>query len=285
MTQDPAHRSPSSTRRAARAGRNKPVLVTSTENEDNEQAVEETAPTLEESIAEVQAENPPVTNKARIPRKLPGFFSTVGKQTQVQTSETDAAQARIARATRAKGTSAKAPSSAVETKSTSTPKVEAKKEPARAAGSTGSGRATQTARPAGGFKTKYLIGMGIYLVVAEFMGTFVVNFFRANGLDTVLTKFNLFGGEITISTSILAFLAILVILLIALARFDLIPRSFTAMSANPPQRRTGNSSAKSNQNTTDGGRTTPPTMRQGVKGANDDLYQEYRANQRREKKR
>jgi hypothetical protein len=155
----------------------------------------------------------------------------------------------------------------------------AKKEPA---GSTSSQRPARS-----GFKTKYLIGMGIYLVVAEFMGTFVVNFFRANGLDTVLTKFNLFGGEITISTSILAFLSILIILLIVLARFDLIPRNFAAMSGNSPQRRTGtgNSTAKGNQNTTDSGRTTPPTMRQGVKGANDDLYQEYRANQRREKKR
>lgn len=280
MTQDPTHRSPSSSRRAARAGRNKPVLVTSTENEDNEQAIEETTPTLEESIAEVQAENPPVASKVRLPRRLPGFFSTVGKQAKPQASETDAAQARIARATRTKGTTTKA-TSATETKGSSTSKAEVKKEPARATAST---RATTP--PRSGFKTKYLIGMGIYLVVAEFMGTFVVNFFRANGLDTVLTKFNLFGGEITISTSILAFLAILVILLILLARFDLIPRNFAAMSGNPPPRRTGtgNSTARGNQNSTDGSRTTPPTMRQGVKGANDDLYQEYRANQRRERK-
>ena len=280
MTQDPTHRSPSTSRRAARAGRNKPVLVTSTENEESEQATEETIPTLEESIAEVQAENPPVASKTRLSRRLPGFFSTVGKQAQPQVSETDAAQARIARATRTKGTTTKATSTAG-TKSTNTPKAETKKEPARA---TTSSRATP---PRSGFKTKYLIGMGIYLLVAEFMGTFVVNFFRSYGLDTVLTKFNLFGGEITISTSILAFLAILIILLIVLARFDMIPRNFAAMSGNPPPRRTGtgNSTARGNQNSTDGSRTTPPTMRQGGKGANDDLYQEYRANQRREKKR
>ena len=282
MTQDSTRRSPSSSRRTARAGRNKPVLVTSTEteNEDTMQTVEETSPTLEESIAEVEAQNPLPTRSVRLPRRLPSFFSTVGKQSQSQVSETDAAQARIARATRTKGTTTKATSTAG-TKNTNTPKAEAKKEPARA---TSSSRATPPARS--GFKTKYLIGMGIYLIVAEFMGTFVVNFFRANGLDTVLTKFNLFGGEITISTSILAFLAILIILLILLARFDLIPRNFAAMSGNPPPRRTtGNSTARGNQNTADGNRTTSPTMRQGVKGANDDLYQEYRANQRRERKR
>ena len=282
MTQDPTRRSPTTSRRVTRAAaRNKPTLVTSsTENEDVMQELEETPPTLEESIVEVQAQNtstPIETSTDRVPRRLPGFFSTVGKRAQTQTpSETDVAQARIARATRSKGSATKSTS---ETKSTSVSKTAAKQEPSRTAAST-----KAPARPTSGFKTKYLIGMGVYLLVAEFMGTFVVNFFRANGLDTVLTRFNLFGGEITISTSILAFLAILVILLIVLARFDLIPRSFTAMSANPPQRRTNNSTAKGNQSTTDGNRSTPSTMKQGVKGADDHLYQEYRANQRRERK-
>ncbi len=37
MTQDPARRSPSTYKRSARAGRNKPMLVTSPENEENKE--------------------------------------------------------------------------------------------------------------------------------------------------------------------------------------------------------------------------------------------------------
>src|SRR5947209_13512215 len=101
MMQEPVRRPSSTHRRSARGPRNRPVLVTSTEeNEGNEQVGEETTPTLEESLTEVEAQNPPVASSKR---RLANFFSTVGKSAQPQApQETDTAQARLARATRGK---------------------------------------------------------------------------------------------------------------------------------------------------------------------------------------
>jgi hypothetical protein len=145
-------------------------------------------------------------------------------------------------------------------------------------------KASTPARPASGFKTRYLIGMGLYLLCANFIGIFETQFFRSNHLDSVLTQFNLFGGTIVISTSTLVFLATLIIILVLLARFDLIPRNFAAMAGQA--RQTPSSQAnRRDSDSSENVRNTPPTMKQGVKGADDDLYQEYRANQRREKKR
>jgi hypothetical protein len=50
------------------------------------------------------------------------------------------------------------------------------------------------------------------------------------------------------------------------------------------QNRRGSGSSSRNQGSTEGGRTIPPSMKQGVRGVDDDLYQEYRSNQRRAKK-
>lgn len=274
MTQEPVRRPSTTHRRSARVPRNRPVLVTSTENEgneQNEQVGEDSSPTLEESLAEVQSQNPEV---APTKRRLPNFFSTVGKRAPTQGSqETDAAQARLARATRGKVSPARSSTSS-EQKSEATKE----REPART-------RTTQPARPAGAFKTRYLIGMGIYLLGANLIGVSVTNFFQGNHLDSVLTTFNLFGGLIVVRTSTLVYLATLVILLVLLARFDLIPRNFSAMTGQSTSRsgRRG-SSSNTNRNTSENVRNTPPTMKQGVKGADDDLYQEYRANQRRRKK-
>jgi hypothetical protein len=277
MTQDSDRRSSSSNRRSARSGRNRPVLVTSTTNEENQQAnLEETTPTLEESLSEVQEQNPSVAPTSPTSRRLPNFFSTIGRRGQAEaSSETDAAQARLARATRGKvAPTTKAPDNAK-----SEQKPEVKKAPS-------TNKASTPARPATGFKTRYLIGMGLYLLGANFIGALETSFFQANHIDSVLARFNLFGALITVSTSTLAFLATLIILLVVLARLDLIPRNFAAMSGQSSQanRRGTSSSSNKNQNTSENARNMPPTMRQGVKGADDDLYQEYRANQRREKK-
>lgn len=276
MTQDSDRQLSSSTKRSARAGRNRPVLVTSQDGEGNElTGVEESAPTLEESVAEVEAQNLPVASPRR---RMPAFFSTIGKrsQTEEKPQEVDPAQARIARATRGKTTNTKASS---EDKVKQKPEV--KKEVA-------SSRSTASSRPGGLFKTRYLIGMGLYLLAANFIGIFETNILRSYHLDVILTEFNLFGGKIVISSSTLVFLATLVIILVALARLDLIPRNFSAMMGGSSSQQTrrgssGGSSSRS-QGTTEGNRNIPSTMRQGVKGADDDLYQEYRSNQRRAKK-
>jgi hypothetical protein len=281
MTQDSDRQSTSSSKRSARAGRNRPVLVTSQDGEGNELvSLEESSPTLEESRAEVEAQNAPVVAPKR---RMPAFFSTVGKRTQTEepqetqetqgTRETDQAQARIARATHNKTAVTKATSEGK--------KPEVKKESA-------SSRSAAPSRPNSLFKTRYLIGMGLYLLAANFIGIFETQFLRAYNLDAVLTKFNLFGSTITISTSTLVFLGTLVIILVALARFDLIPRNFSAMmggSASSQQNKRGSSaSSNKNQSTADGSRNIPPSLKQGVKGANDNLYQEFRSKQRRAKK-
>jgi hypothetical protein len=276
MTQDSDRQLSSSTKRSARAGRNRPVLVTSQDGEGNElTGIEESTPTLEESVAEVEAQNPPVASPRR---RMPAFFSTIGKrsQTEEESQEVDPAQARIARATRSKTTTSKASS-----EDNVKQKPEVKKEAA-------SSRSTAASRPNSIFKTRYLIGMGLYLLAANFIGAIVTNLMRAYHLDAILTEFNLFGSKIIISTSTLVFLATLVIILIALARLDLIPRNISALmgGSTSQQNRRGSSSGSSsrNQGTTEGGRNIPPSMKQGVKGADDDLYQEYRSNQRRAKK-
>lgn len=277
MTQDSDRQPSSSTKRSARAGRNRPVLVTSQDGEGNElTGVEESTSTVKESVAEVEAQNPPVASPRR---RMPAFFSTIGKrsQTEEEAQEVDPAQARIARATRGKTSTTKAPSE----DNVKQQKPEVKKEAA-------SSRSTAPSRPNSIFKTRYLIGMGIYLLAANFIGAFETNILRANHLDVRLAQFNLFGAPIVISTSTVVFLATLVIILVALARFDLIPRNFSAMmggSSSQQNRRGSSSSSSRNQGTTEGSRNIPPSMKQGVKGADDDLYQEYRSNQRRAKKR
>lgn len=268
MTQDTGRRP--TTRRSSR-GRNRPLLVTSTsnaiENEVPKQTTDETTPTLAESATEVQAQKPAVTGSRR---RFPSFFSTVGKNKEDIAQEKDIAQARIARATRVKA-------EPVKTKGERQSEVqdEPKKVPAKPA------RPAAPARPASTFKTRYIIGMVIYLLAANFVGLFTSQFFQSNHIDNILAQFSLFGGQIVIRTSTLAFLVVLIIILIVLARFDLLPRSLGAMAGQKPtpgNRRTGSSSSTSEE-----GRTSPPTIRQGVKGADDDLYREYRTNQRRKK--
>jgi hypothetical protein len=280
MIQEPGRRP---YKRANRT-KNRPVLVASTEQDamvspEQEDAASATlaTPTTDSAVAvEAQPTTSTTTTKKTTgsARRLPGFFSTVGrKQQEETTTEADVAQARIARATRGK-TPAKAASATVG--SDKETKAVAKSDPRKAAAGT-------TTRPRSAFKTRYLFGMAIYLLAANFIGVILTNAFASNGIDRLLTSFNLFGGNIQIRTSTLAYLAILVILLVALAYFDLIPRSFSALSGQKQPVKRG-TSAKQNSSDNALMRNTPPPMRQGVKGADDDLYEEYRFNQRRSKK-
>jgi hypothetical protein len=138
------------------------------------------------------------------------------------------------------------------------------------------------ARPRSGFKTRYILGLAIYLLGAQLIGAYEATFLNANHMDGILFKI----GSIAITTSTLAFLATLIILLIVLARFDLIPRNLGTLMGQPTSsRRTGSTPSRTEESV----KTPPPTMKQGVKGADDDLYQEYqeqrRYQQRRERKR
>jgi hypothetical protein len=265
MTQEQGHR-----RRPTRADRKRPVLVTS--SSESETTLDEPEFEQIETVEESVEETAPTPAKTR---RLPGFFSTIGKKSTEEAPEVDVAQARLARATRKAGVgSGSAKATEISTTPTKQEKQEAKPKPAPA-------RTTAT-RP-GGFKTRYLLGMVIYLLGANFIGVFETEFMTANHLNYQLTSFNLFGGQVIISTSTLVFLATLILLLIVLAKFDLIPRSLGALAGQPePARRgSGQSNNKSKSASQEPvAKTPPPTMRQGVKGADDDLYEDYRATQR-----
>lgn len=288
MSQD--HISTSRKRRTARSQRNRPVLVTSTAVEQKEDDVQdmpemetlppeqdtpETEGLSSEGALSASADPAPTSMAGRM-RKLRSFLPTMGKSEQeIAPKEVDVAQARLARATRNKATASQA--SVVKKDN---PEIE-----------TRTTRPTQTSKaspvperrsPPSTFKPRYILGMGIYLLAANFIGVFEQQALRSLNVDTVLTQFNLFGGIVRISTSTVLFLATLVVLLVILAKFDLIPRNLGA-AAGSPARRSGQSPRATNSD--DGVRSLQPTMRQGVRGADDKLYREYRANQRREKRR
>lgn len=262
---------PRRARRITRSQRNRPVLVTNNDTGvalDTKQSDEITASepnTDKVNIEEVQS------SSETGPRRRLGFFSTVGKSSEeTEKKEVDATQARLARAMRSSKTS-KTPAAKVEAPQKETATEE--KKPARPASQT-------QQRPTSTFKTRYIIGMAAYLLAANFLGAYEIQFMRNIHADVVLTTFNLFGGKVIISSSTLVFLATLIIILVLLARFDLIPRSLTG-AGNQQSKTTQN---KTSQSSEPAPRYTPPAVRQGVKGEDDELYQAYRANQRREKK-
>lgn len=266
MTEEQEPQSTSATRRrAARAGRNRPFLVTSTANgEVKEESVKESN---ELSAAVEEAPPPPAAR----PRRFGSFFSTVEKTEQPK--EAEVAQARLARAARGKAAST---TSSTEEKAKKEPKVEVK--PTK-------GTLLPTGRPPartpGWFKTRYIFGIAIYLFGASYIGSFERVLLGTN--DKLL--FNIFGFPVTISTVL--FMVTLIVILLILARLDLIPRSLTGLtrrSATPAQRQSKQTSGQNGQTEA---RINPPTptVRSGVKGADDDLYQEYQANRRRSRKR
>lgn len=251
-------------KRAHRANRNRPVLLTengtATTGGQSTQAIEEAArPAIPVAVEEQSS-----TSEQTAPRRRAGFFANIGKATATPNqAEADPQAVRLARAMRGKPASA--------------PKeqpVSDKKQPAAES------RSNATAvrpRPAGGFKMKYIIGMMIYLLVADFLGVYVTNFMTANHLDATL----FIWGPIVGKTSTLVFLAILVIILVVMARFDLLPRSFSAMNNASSASRGTSSTAKTKTTApTFDTRASQPTIKQGVQGENDNLYREYRENQR-----
>jgi uncharacterized protein HemY len=115
--------------------------------------------------------------------------------------------------------------------------------------------------------------MAVYVLAAMLVGQYERAFLLSNHLEKVLFQI----GSFAVTTSTALYLLTLIVLLVVLARFDLIPRSLGAMSGQQTAQsgKSGQSSSRS-ENSKD----TQPTMKQGVKGTDDDLYQEYREQQR-----
>jgi hypothetical protein len=251
-------------KRAGRQGRNRPVLDNSTEDikasltdAQADEAPSAGVATATTTSAASEPESSTVTKKWR-----PKFFSTIGKKEEAADEvKVDPAAARIARATRAR------PGEKKSTQEVSSPAAKnvtpAKSAPARAA--------AQPARRPGGFKPKHLIGILVYLLVADVAGVWEKSLLGAN--DRVLFTI----GPLQVAISTMLFLLTLVVLLVVLARFDLVPRSLAPAGQQRPASR-GSSQQTKTTSTTD--TSTQPGMKQGVKGTDDDLYQEYRQNQR-----
>ncbi len=282
MSQD--YNTPSSRkqRRSARGNRSRPVLITpanslaSTEgaSEPAQSSVATSAIVVEPAVSPASV----VAPSAPKGRRLPSFFSTLGRGSQEVSKdkqESDIAQARIARATRGKPATTKTAAVAAEVAKKDAASEHAAETKAAPSLFRSSSRST------GGFKTRYIIGMAIYLLVAQFVGYGVTGLFAANKIDTVLAQFVLFGGNVIIKTSTLVYLAVLIILLVVLARFDFLPRSFSAATNSSANK--GGASRNSGANGSSDDAKAQPTLRQGVQGADDDLYREYRVNQRRKK--
>jgi hypothetical protein len=249
-------------KRSRNSSKNRPVLVTPSSEDQvtEEQPVEETG----ESAQPVEDAVSSTTVEETQTRRFPKFFSSVGKNDKSAAMEAEQTSARMARATRNAATTSAKGSTAKEEKAT--PSTSANKPAPKPA----------SARPKprqGGFKTKYLYGMIIYVVVAMFVGQYERAFLVSNHMDKVLFQI----GTFAVTTSTALYLLTLILLLIVLARFDLIPRSLGAMSGQQTSQ-SGKTSQSSSQSGTSKGQQ--PTMKQGVKGADDDLYQEYREQQR-----
>jgi len=258
---------PAPSKRSSRGGRKRPVLVTT--NPNNEITQDQPAEETNDAAQPVEEVASTTTVKAPRTRRLPNFFSSVARSEQEPAVSANPEAARIARATRsgASSVSSRAAKEDKATESEATTKTSTNNVPAP----------TTPARPrqAGGFKTKYLFGMVLYLIAAEVVGGFERNLLVANHADKLLFQL----GSIGVSTSTVLFLLTLLALLFILARLDLVPRSLGAMTGQPPsQRRPGQSQNTSNN--PGGVKNPPPAMKQGVKGADDDLYQEYREQQR-----
>ncbi len=252
----PAQGKPASNKRNNRNGRNRPVLVTSDSTDQvSGTSTQETTSAPTTTVPAAAEETSPI-------KKRPSFFSTIGRKEETA----DAAAARLARATRNK---AAAPVKKEEVKETkkSEPKAVVKSAPTRAGGN---------AAPAprrGGFKPRHLIGILAYLIVADVVGVYEKAWLGK--ADKLLISL----GPLPIYTSTILFLLTLVVLLIVLARFDLVPRSLTPASRRPVTTTNRNSPQRDSDTNSDGPRDTP-NMKQGVKGQNDDLYQEYRETRR-----
>lgn len=244
-------------KRAHRAKR--PTLVTQQEqvmlDEPTAQAIEE-ALQPEVPVAE---EAPVVAPKKR----MPGFFSNIGKSAS---SEADPQTVRMARAMRGKVVDG--------------PKVKEKEIKGTKVSPASNKAGSTPARPRSGFKMRYIWGMMAYLLIADFLGVWIQSLMQSHGLDAPVFQWGAFKAE----RSTLVFLVLLILILIVMARLDFIPSSFkAAMNGSTPTPASRKGSAPAKKKTTSATFETKreqPTIKQGESGQDDDLYREYRENQR-----
>lgn len=235
---------------------NRPILLTPEAHEPAETVPVEVQPSVAQVAVEERLEVAPAPRK-----RMPMFFTSIGKESK-GASEADPKAARLARALRGKTTervpeetSSEKKPAAITSKASIAPK-----------------------RPPSRFKMRYLWGMMLYVLIAEYLGAFLTSYMNANHLNAVIFQWQAPWGLFVFDRATLFFLGALIIILIIMARFDLIPRSLGAIAGTSPT--SGRSAAAQKAEPTFTSKMSQPTVKQGVQGADDDLYQEYRANQR-----
>ena len=256
-------------RRRARRNNSRPVLVTDTLQNENTPAESSTEILVAEPepAEEVTATEPAATKR---PIRLPRFFSKVERgEEENAASEEAVVQARLARAQRGNKQAAA---------TTTESEAEEPKKASRPA-------ATAQQRPPSMFKTRHIIGFGVYLLAAEFVLPYERNLSLALHLDSPtqpLTTLNLGSLHIPVFAWTLLNIITLVVLLYLPTGSHYAPnRKLLA----PHRAALGNPRGTAAGQNAPVEKVAPPTMRQGVQGESDDLYQAYRLNQRRDKKR
>jgi hypothetical protein len=244
----------------------------------SETALEDSAPTtdnLELDAAPTSSETETVAAPiatSRNPLHLPKFFSKVEhNQEESATSTDEVVEARMARAKKSlSGKAVAATTTEVIESVSEKPVVKAKAAPAT------------PAKPRL-FKTRHIIGMVAYLFGANLLLPAEANFIINSHLEKNLYKVP--GINLQITTSLLANIVTLVVFLYLLVAFDLLPNG-KQLSTNQTPSKGGKSGAKTSSASSSAtalARTPQPTVRQGVKGESDDLYQSYRSNQRKKR--
>lgn len=254
--------------RRNRSARNRPVLVTETE-----ETTEDTPPTTDNLALDVTpttGETETVTAPAapsRNPLHLPKFFSKVEHNTEESTTGTDeVVEARMARAKKSLNGKAAATTEVAATEDT---KPAAKAKPTPAA----------PAKPRL-FKTRHIIGIVAYLFGANWLLPAEAGYIKSANINKVY--YTIASLHVQIDTALVVNIVTLIICLYLLVAFDLLPNG-KQLSASQTSQKRGVKTTSSNSSSGTAVKTPQPTVRQGVKGENDDLYQSYRTNQRKKR--
>jgi hypothetical protein len=258
--------------RRTRIPRHRPVLVngsdtlTATATEAEEQVASPTTEDLALDASTTTEQDTPVTpaEQPKRPLRLPNFFTKT--EQEVAPSEQDIVDARMARARKSSnGTAAATSANKTEGKASAKPATSAKAQPAR--------------RP-GLFKPRHIIGLIIYMLVANFVLTFEQTLTVSAGIERNL--FEVPGVNLPVSTSVLLNIVTLIVVLYLMVAFDLLPngKQYARQQAVANRQNGARGSVQNPARP----KQIPPAVRQGVQGQDDDLYQAYRQGQRNKKR-
>ncbi|GCF07486.1 hypothetical protein [Dictyobacter arantiisoli] len=245
-----------------RVPHNRPVLVTGTETQEEVALLEPQTEDLTRdtgTLAEPEIGITPVKSSRRS-LSLPKFFSKVEKsEVEESTDEDKVVEARMARA-----------------KKSLNGKNATTKENDPVASSKPAARAQTPAKPRL-FKTRHIIGMVVYLfganLVLPYERTLTI------GMNIEKNLFTIPGINLPVSTSFLLNIITLIVLLYVLVALDFLPNGKQIGNAQVNSR---NNNKSVNANTSVP-KAPQATIRQGVKGEHDNLYQSYRTNQRKKR--